>query len=545
MATPPSPRSPAAAPGNAGNDPRMAGLSTDAIARMQAAARAIRDGKGDLAGQLLDEVLATAPEHPEALRLFGILHNVSRRPGDAVAMLRRALAQRPDDPHILSDLASAQMAGGDPEAALASWRQACERAPDQAMPWFNLGRNLQLRGATEEAVTALQKSLALAPDFLPATILLGDAQVHLGRFDEAAASYRAALKLHPRCGNAWRGLANIKTHPLTIADRDALVALLRRNELEESDRIAIGYALGKVEEDLQRYPQAFAALSDANARLRRRAPWSAAALSNYVDAALAATMSLPAPLDSRLGEQAILIVGLPRSGSTLLEQMLAAHPQVEGASELPDLGEVIQAESARRGQRYPDWIAQATAEDWHRLGCEYLQRTARWRTRRPRFTDKMPENWKHAGVLRAMLPGATVIDMRRDPVETGWSCFKQQFYQLPHFSCDLSDIAAYLYHCERAMDEWRGRDPSRIHRQHYEALIADPDQQMRALLAVCGLPYDERCLAFHRASRSVRTASAAQVRQPLRADTARALFYGALLDPLREALTSLQIFFGS
>lgn len=245
---------------------------------------------------------------------------------------------------------------------------------------------------------------------------------------------------------------------------------------------------------------------------------------------------MPPPRDPTLGGEAIFIVGLPRSGSTLFEQILAAHPDVEGASELPDLGEVIQAESRRRGQAFPQWVASATTDDWQRLGRDYLARTARWRAQRPRFTDKMPENWKLAGVLRAMLPAATVLEVRRDPVETGWSCFRQQFYQVPHFACDLADIGAYLRGCERAMDTWRARDPEHIHLHLYEDLLAAPEARIRDLLDECGLPFDPRCLDFHAAARSVRTASAAQVRQPLRGDTARAGHYGALLDPLRAAL---------
>jgi hypothetical protein len=237
-----------------------------------------------------------------------------------------------------------------------------------------------------------------------------------------------------------------------------------------------------------------------------------------------------------LGEDVIFIVGLPRSGSTLFEQILAAHPDVEGASELPDLGIVLQQESQRRGMPYPQWVPQASAQDWQRLGQAYLQRTARWRTPRPRMTDKQPDNWKHAGILRAMLPGATVIETRRDPLETAWSCFKQQFYSQPHFANTLADIATYMQGCQRTMDSVRERDPAHIHLHHYEALLDAPEAQIRALLAHCGLTFDPACLAFHQSKRSVRTASAAQVRQPLRATTARALAYGALLNPLLALL---------
>lgn len=518
------------------NDPRMAGLAAEDVARLQAAARAIRDGAPGEAQRLLEALRAHAPGHSEVLRVQAILHGRRGDPAAACTLLEEAIARHPRDALLHSDLGNMRMAAGDRDGAFASWRQACALAPEQPMPWFNLGRNLQLQGESDAAVDALSQALTRATDLLPAAILLGDALVHLGRFDEAAARYRDALRLHPACGDAWRGLSNIKTRPLSDADGDQLRAQLRRADVREEDRIAMAYALGKYEEDNGRYPEAFAALSQANALLRRRGPWSRAAFERFVDAALEATHALPAPRDRTLGHEAILIVGLPRSGSTLFEQILAAHPEVEGASELPDLGDVIQAESRRRGQAFPEWIPEATADDWQRLGVDYLQRTARWRTRRPRFTDKMPENWKLAGVLRAMLPGATVIDARRDPLETGWSCFRQQFYQLPHFSCDLADIGAYLRGCERAMDAWRARDPAHIHLHRYEDLLAEPETRIRRLLDDCGLAFDARCLDFHTAARSVRTASAAQVRQPLRGDTARAAHYGALLDPLRAAL---------
>ena len=158
-------------------------------------------------------------------------------------------------------------------------------------------------------------------------------------------------------------------------------------------------------------------------------------------------------------------------------------PDVEGASELPDLGIVLQQESQRRGMPYPQWVPQASAQDWQRLGQAYLQRTARWRTPRPRMTDKQPDNWKHAGILRAMLPGATVIETRRDPLETAWSCFKQQFYSQPHFANTLADIATYMQGCQRTMDSVRERDPAHIHLHHYEALLDAPEAQIRALLA--------------------------------------------------------------
>lgn len=519
-----------------GAEPCLVGLDPDATAHLQAAARAIRDGSEAAARQAIDAALALAPEHPEALRILGILHVRAQRPADALAVLQHVLAQWPDYALAHSDLGNVQQTLGDIDGAFASWRTACALAPQAPMPWFNIGRNLQQRGDTHAAIDALEQAYALAADCLPALILLGDALVHAGRFDQADARYRAALALHQACGDAWRGLANIKTRPLSVADREALAKALQERDVSTPDRIAMGFALGKVCEDHGLHAQAFAALQTANQQLRQLAPWDAAAFRAHVDALLAASSRLPPAADPSLGHEVIFIVGLPRSGSTLFEQILCAHSQVEGASELSDLEQVLGEESGRRRQPLQQWVHAASSEDWQRLGLRYLDLTAHWRRTRPRHTDKLPSNWLLSGVLRAMLPAARIIDVRRDPLEAGWSCYKQQFYRLPHFACTLTDIADYIRDYERAMTQWLAAHPARIRLQRYEALLADPEPQIRTLLDFCQLPFEPACLNHHQTSRSVRTASAAQVRQPLQRDTARAKDYGALLDPLRFGL---------
>lgn len=508
---------------------------------MQAALQAIRRGDAGEVLRLAGEALELVPGHPEALRLAGIAHATTGRHDLARDALQRSHDARPDDALVLIDLGNAQQRCGDQDAARGSWRKAAQLAPGHPMPPYNLGRGLQLEGRTDEAIDLLARAAELAPDFAPARILLGDALVHAGRFDEADTHYRQALWHNPACGDAWRGLSNIKTRPLSEEDREQLALNHGRADIGEPDRVAMGYALGKICEDHGRHAQALAALQSANARLRHEAPWDASGFSARVDAIIAATAQLPVPYDRSLGNEAIFIVGMPRSGSTLFEQILAAHPRVEGASELPDLEHVLQGESARRGSPFPEWVAQADAADWQRLGRDYLQRTARWRERRPRFTDKMPENWLYAGVLRAMLPGATVIETRRDRLETAWSCYKQHFYRLPHFSCDFDHIAAFMRDCERAMDAWRARDPDHVHLQSYEGLLRNAEGTIQGLLDVCGLPFDPACLQFQDARRSVRTASAAQVRQPLQSDTGRTGGYGPLLDPLRASLAAADL----
>jgi tetratricopeptide (TPR) repeat protein len=519
-----------------GAEPRLSGLPPAGVQHLQTAAHAIRDGAEAAARQALDAALRLVPEHPEVLRLYGLLHARAQRHDEALAVLQRVVAQWPDYALAHSDLGNVQQARGSVEAAFASWRQACTLAPAAPMPWFNLGRNLQQHGDTAAAIDALAQAHELAQDFLPALILLADALVHAGRFDEADARYRAALSLHPACGDAWRGLANIKTRPLSAADREQLTANLQRPGLAPADRIAMGFALGKLCEDHGLYQPAFAALHAANTALQQLAPWNAGAFHAHTQAMLAAASRLPPALDDTLGHEVIFIVGLPRSGSTLFEQILASHPAVEGASELPDLEQTLNEESSRRRQPLLQWLGAATAGDWQRLGQRYLELTRRWRRHKPRHTDKLPSNWLLSGVLGAMLPGARIIDARRDPLEAGWSCYKQQFYRLPHFACTLTDIAAYIRDYEQLMALWQAQSPQRIRIQRYEALLAAPEPETRALLAFLGLPFDHACLDYQHAARHVRTASAAQIRQPLQRDTARAAHYGALLDPLRLGL---------
>ena len=236
-----------------------------------------------------------------------------------------------------------------------------------------------------------------------------------------------------------------------------------------------------------------------------------------------------------LGAEVIFIVGMPRSGSTLVEQILASHSQVEGAAELTDLPLLIGEESNRRRKAYPHWLADMRAEDWQRLGQRYLERTARWRKRRPIFTDKLPNNWMHIGMIRAMLPGARIVISRRDALETCFSCYRQ-YFPGNDYTRNVSDLAAYWRSFDTFASYWAEKERTHVHQHVYEDLLADPEHSIRRLLDFCGLPFEEACLRFNETQRTVGTPSAMQVRQPLRTDTARAPRYGDLLNPLREAL---------
>jgi tetratricopeptide (TPR) repeat protein len=465
--------------------------------------------------------------------------DAGRRASAAIAALQHTLVQRPDDAHVHHQLGNALLQAGDRAGALAALQRCCALAPQSAAAWLDLGRCQLGHGDTEDARLAFERAVVLAPDDARAGVLLADALIFLGQPEAAARRLREVLARHPGSGPAWWGLVNIKTLRVAPAEAAELERLQCSSDGEGRgiDGIAMGFALGKVLEDAARYEDAWRTLIEANARMRRRLPWDAADFVARIDHMLVAFSAPFARAEpSSLGAEVIFIVSLPRAGSTLAEQILAAHPDIEGASELSDLGAVIQEESQRQRRSFPDWVSDATPSDWTRMGRRYLERTERWRATRPRCTDKMPNNWLYLGAALAMLPGAHALDCRRDPVETGWSCFKQLFSSGAVFSYDLADIATYWKAYERTLSHWSRLFPKRIFRQDYEALLAQPEIRIRALLDFCGLPFDEACLRFHEATRSVRTASAAQVRQPLRHDTALAARYGALLDPLRQAL---------
>jgi hypothetical protein len=196
---------------------------------------------------------------------------------------------------------------------------------------------------------------------------------------------------------------------------------------------------------------------------------------------------------------------------------------------------VLTEESQRRGKPFPSWVVDATAEDWHRLGRRYLERTAHWRQQRPRSVDKLPYNWFYVGAIRAMLPGARIILARRDPLETCLSCYRQYLVD-NDYTHTFADLAQFWRDFDRAARQWRELHPQHVREQQHEALLRNPEGEIRELLQFCELPFEAACLAFHSSARAVYTPSATQVREPLRRETARAARFGAALDPLRRAL---------
>lgn len=479
------------------------------------------------------ELAEQAPQHPEVLLWQGIRHLEEGAPALAAQALAAAVAQRADDFRLWGLLAQAQTQAGDDAAAQHSLRtaQALARSAGQwlqlSLAWDRLLQYVQAQSAADQA-------LRLDPQLVDARLQRARCHKILGDAAAAAADCRAVLAGGRDTGRAWFALLDLKTVQISAAERATLAATAARTPPGTTEYWLLEFALGKALEDAGEYADALAALHRANRAVRRAQAWDRAAFASRIADICAHPPQQQAPAQ---GREVIFIVGLPRTGTTLIEQVLAAHPAVEGAGELSFLPQVIEAESRRRGAPLSTWAARASAADWARLGQEYLRLSAPWRRHKAIATDKLPDNWQYISAIRAMLPEARIIDCRRELLESCWSCYKQLFAPgLVAWSYDWEDLAAYAHASVSAGDAWAQAHPAHLRIQSYEALVTDPETEIRQLLAFCGLPFAEECLAFQQAPRAIRTPSALQVREPLQRISRPAAAYGDLLAPLRAAL---------
>ena len=495
--------------------------------------------RGDFGGaeRALTLSLAYSPAHPESNRLLGILLLQLGRDQEAIDSFREAAKTRPGDASIAIPLARAQADADDINAALLTLRELVS-TQSNVTTLSALARMLSRSGNLQEAICVDEAVLALDAGQTRIRLQYGLNLFHCGRTDEASAQFRQLIEEGHELANAWFALAEMKTLAFDGDDSVALRALCTSPRFTGVERARLLHALGRACEDNQNWPAAFDAFG-ASARLMHTSAWTRDLLFKQIQilqTAFAQPVAAPQPT---LGEEVVFIVGMPRSGSTLIEQILAAHPAIQGGSELVGLPLVLQAESRRRGVPFPQWVPAALPSDWQRLGHNYLARTARWRVDKPRFTDKFPDNWVMAEAALAMLPGARLIDCRREPLEMLWSCFKQSFAPgLASWSYTFEDIVNYWKACSYYCDYLAARYPDRVRIQSHERLLEDPAGQTRELLTFCGLEFDPACLRFYEATRIVRTPSAAQVRQPIRRGVSASERYGELLDPLRRLIVS-------
>jgi tetratricopeptide (TPR) repeat protein len=483
---------------------------TDVAALRMLAELGARIGRDDDAVLLLEHCLQLAPGFRAARQQYALMLNRAGRPAEALQQVESLLRAEPRHPAYRNLKAVILCHVGDYEPAIALYESMLAERPAQPKMWLSFGHALKTAGHTARAIAA----------------------------------YRRALELEPGFGEASWSLANLKTFRFEEAEVEAMRAQLARADLPAPERLQFEFALAKALEDRGQYEASFEHYLEGN-RLRR-ATVSYNAQDNH-DRVRRSKELLSAEFfrdRAGWGETAsgpIFVLGLPRAGSTLIEQILSSHSQVEGTMELPEINSLARglrrmAESPREG--YLGVLAEQDADTLRALGRSYLERTrVHRRTDAPFFIDKMPNNFQHIGLIHLALPNARIVDARRHPLACCLSAFKQHFARGQNFSYELGELGRFYRDYVELMAHYDAVLPGRIHRVHYEAMVDDTEAEVRRLLEFCGLPFESGCLRFYENERAVRTASSEQVRKPIyREGKDHFRHYARWLGPLEDAL---------
>jgi Tfp pilus assembly protein PilF len=498
------------------------------------AALALHDNRLSDAEPLLRAHLKTDPFDVAAIRMMAELAGRIGRYKDAESLLRRALELAPDFGAARANLATCLYRQNKPAEAIAELDRVLIDDPENIGSTNLKAAALSRIGGFDEALDLYEQVLKAAPHQPKVWMSYGHMLKTVGRQADGIAAYRRALDIQPGLGEVWWSLANLKTYKFSTDDIAKMQTALAGN-ISDEDRFHLDFALGKAFEDTKDYPTSFAHYEAGNTLRRTKTTYASEETTALVDNCIAlfnadffeqrAGQGCPAP-------DPIFILGMPRAGSTLVEQILSSHSLVEGTSELPDIPALAQKKS------YPDSLTSLSAGDLRALGESYLDRTRIQRkTDRPFFIDKLPNNWAHIGFVHLILPNAKIIDARRHPLGCCFSNFKQHFAKGQPFSYNLTDMGRYYADYVRLMAHIDRILPGRVHRVIYEQMVDDTEAEVRALLATCGLDFEPACLEFHKTERAVRTASSEQVRQPIFRDgTEGWQGFEPYLDPLKTAL---------
>ncbi len=509
--------------------------------RLEEAGAALAAEDRRRAEEIFREILARDPSHIGAVCGLAAVALAAGRAADALRLLQHAAKQSPHLPLVARGMAQALLDLGRLGDAERSLRRLLLIEPENPKNWVQLGNVYTRMMRQPEALAAFEEAARLNPGEVRLRLSIGHLHKTLGNRQACEAAYRECLARAPAMGEVYWALADLKTYVFSDAEIASMQALIR-DDGDDVDQAHLRFALGRAFEHRRDYPSAFEHYAAGNRRRRKTIAYDIRVFEGKTrrvrecfDAAFLAERAGagyedPAP---------IFVVGLPRSGSTLVEQILASHSAVEGTFELPNVLAIVRefdhADAAH--DAYPEVLRSVPRERFAELGRRYVEETRPLRSGRPRFIDKMPNNFSHAGLIHCMLPQATIIDVRRHPMDACFSTFKQHFAEGQSFSYDLEDLGRY-YRCYlELMDHWDAVLPGKVLHLRYEHLVRDPERQIRRLLAHCGLEFEPACLEFHETKRAVRTASAEQVRQPLYASgVGYWKHFEFALDPLRRAL---------
>jgi tetratricopeptide (TPR) repeat protein len=498
------------------------------------------------AERILRPRLKAKPLDVAAIRMMAELAARLGRHKDAENLLRRALELAPAFAAARANLATVLYRQNRPAEAVAELDKVIEGGADGNPAHLNLkAAALGRIGGYSEAVELYEEVLARFPQQPKVWMSLGHVLKTVGRQQDSIAAYRRAIELAPELGEAWWSLANLKTVKLGEEDIARMSEALQGRRLSQEDVFHLHFALGKALEDSGRWEPSFAHYAEGNRLRREMIDYDPEEISGHVRRSQA--LFTPDFFAARAGHGSdapdpIFILGMPRAGSTLIEQILASHPQVEGTMELPDIPALAKRLGAKkhRGEAgvYPECLADLSASDCAALGEEYLERTrVQRKSERPFFIDKMPNNWAHIGLIHLILPNAKIIDARRHPLGCCFSNFKQHFARGQGFTYAQEEVGRYYSDYVQLLRHFDEALPGRVHRVFYEDMVAEPGREVRRLLDHLGLPFDPACLRFYENERAVRTASSEQVRRPInREGLDQWRPYEPWLGPLKAAL---------
>jgi tetratricopeptide (TPR) repeat protein len=508
------------------------------------AANAISQRQWNDAERLLRPYLDRNPRDAAGLNMLAKIAGHVGAYGYAELLLRNALDVAPGFTAAQLQLADVLLQKGDRSAALEVLDHLLDGQPEHLRAKIAKATTLGRVGDYRRALDLYEELIGRFPGNSQIWMVYGHLLKTVGRLEEGLAAYRKALDLRPQYGEVWWSLANLKTVKLDREDRAAMTAALEQDPGED-DRLHIHFALGKAFEDAEEYEASFGHYHEGN-RIRRSAlPYDGSKIEEQVRQSKALFTAEFFEMRSAQGHDArdpIFILGMPRAGSTLLEQILASHSAIEGTSELPH---IIALSHRLRGDKilssqdpYPELLANLPADQIRSLGQEYLRLSrAHRKTDRPFFIDKQPNNWIHIGLIHLILPNAKIIDARRHPMSCCFSNFKQHFANGQAFSYSLDDMAHYYRNYVELLEHLGTVLPGRVHRVIHEELVEQPEDEIRRLLAYLGLPFEEQCLRFHENNRPVWTPSAEQVRRPInRAGLDQWRPFEQWLEPLKVAL---------
>jgi tetratricopeptide (TPR) repeat protein len=506
--------------------------------RLIEAAVALNDNQLDVAERILKPYLAKDPFDVFAIRMLAELAARIGRWRDSENLLRRAVELAPSWVAAKANLALVLGRMGRPAEALEILEDVFASEPNDPGHWNLKAATLGRLGEFEEALDLYEGVLARSPNQPRVLLSYGHLLKTVGRQADGIVAYRRAIALKPTLGEAWWSLANLKTVKFGEEDVAAIEAALASDVLSEDDRLQLEFALGKAKHDEGRFDEAFRHYATGNAVRLEERPYRPGKLTQTVDRLVErftaeAFAERPGGCES---PDPIFVVGMPRAGSTLVEQILSSHSQVEGTSELADIPVL-----ASRLGHYPAAVLALSETERRELGSEYLKRTnVQRRTDRPFYIDKLPNNWLYVPFIQLILPNAKIIDARRHPLACCLANFRQHFARGQDFTYDLDHVGRYYSDYVRLLTHIDQALPGRVHRVIYERMVDETEQQVRSLLAYCGLDFEPACLEFYKTDRAVRTASSEQVRQPIYRDaTEEWRAYEPFLDPLKRALGPL------